>query len=124
MITAIERQAETISLSGAEAGRAIWLAVDCAIEAGLPANRARRVFDSMLDAIVDDMPADASELFSASAYEAIPMSATSTVERAEIDRNAWRAYVSYCEDAAADMEAQAIDHAYDTARDERLMGAA
>jgi hypothetical protein len=124
VITAIERQAEVITLSGAEAGRSIWLAVDCAMEAGMPAKRARRVFDSMLDAIVDDMPADTSELFSASAYEALPMSATSTVERAEIDRNAWRAYAAYCENAAADMEAAAIDHAYEVRRDERLMGAA
>jgi hypothetical protein len=124
VITAVERQAELVSINGAEAGRAIWLAVNCAIEAGMPATRARRVFDAMLDSIVDDVPADASELFSASAYEALPVSATSTVERAEIDRNAWRAYSDYCEAVAADMEAQAIDHAYDTARDERLMGAA
>ena len=119
MITAIERQAEVITLSGAEAGRSIWLAVDCAMEAGLPAKRARRVFDSMLDAIVDDMPADTSELFSASAYEAIPMSATSTVERAEIDRNAWRAYEVYIGDARA-AEADAIaDYRRDQRRDER-----
>jgi hypothetical protein len=117
MITAIERQAETISLSGAEAGRAIWLAVDCAIEAGLPANRARRVFDSMLDAIVDDMPADASELFSASAYEAIPAVALSAVERAEINANAWRAYEVFVGDARSSED----DYRYEQMRDERMM---
>lgn len=124
MITAIERQAEVITLSGAEAGRAIWLAVDCAIEAGMSASRARRVFDALLESIVDDMPADSSELFSASAYEALPMSATSTADRAKINDTAWRAYAAYCEAAAADMEAAAIDHAYEVRRDERLMGAA
>jgi hypothetical protein len=124
MITAIERQAEVVTLSGAEAGRAIWLAVDCAIEAGMSASRARRVFDALLETIVDDMPADTSELFSASAYEALPMSATSTADRAKINDTAWRAYAAYCENAAADMEAAAIDHAYEVRRDERLMGAA
>jgi hypothetical protein len=124
MITAIERQAEVVTLSGAEAGRALWLTVDCAIEAGMSASRARRVFDALLETIVDDMPADTSELFSASAYEALPMSATSTADRAKINDTAWRAYAAYCENAAADMEAAAIDHAYEVRRDERLMGAA
>lgn len=124
MHPAIERQAEVITLSGAEAGRAIWLAVDCAIEAGLSAKHARYMFDAMLETLVDEMPADSSALFSASAYEALPMSATSTADRAKIDDAAWRAYATYCQDAAADMEAAAIDHAYEVRRDERLMGAA
>ena len=120
MITEIETQAEVISLSGAEAGRAIWLAVDCAIEAGMPANRARRVFDALLETIVDDMPADTSELFSASAYEALPMSATSTADRAKIDSNAWRAYEVFVGDAREAAAEDRADYYNDMARDERV----
>jgi len=119
MITEIETQAKVISLSGAEAGRAIWLAVDCAIEAGMPASRARRVFDALLETIVDDMPADTSELFSASAYEALPMSATSTADRAKIDSDAWRAYEVFVGDAREAAAEDRADYYRDLARDER-----
>ena len=120
MITAIEQEAEVISLSGAEAGRAIWLAVDCAIEAGMSASRARRVFDGMLETIVDEMSGTEAALFSASAYETLPLSATSTADRAKIDSDAWRAYEIYVGDAReAEAEARA-DYYNDLARDERV----
>ena len=120
MITAIEQEAEVISLSGAEAGRAIWLAVDCAIEAGMSASRARRVFDGMLETIVDEMSGTEAALFAASAYETLPLSATSTADRAKIDSDAWRAYEIYVGDAReAEAEARA-DYYNDLARDERV----
>ena len=119
MITEIESQAETICLGGAEAGRAIWLAVDCAIEAGLSAKHARYMFDAMLETIVDEMPADSSALFSASAYETLPMSATSTVERAKINATAWRAYEVFVGDAREAAAEDRADYYRDLARDER-----
>jgi hypothetical protein len=124
MITEIESQAEVISLSGAEAGRAIWLAVDCAIEAGLSAKHARYMFDAMLETIVDEMSGTEAALFSASAYETLPLSATSTADRAKIDQDAWRAYEVFVGDAREAAAEDRADYYRDLARDERLMGAA
>ena len=121
MITAIEVQAEQISLAGAAAGANIWDAIESAIEAGLPASKARRVFDGMLDAIVDDLPDDECPLFVASAYEVIPADATSTAERAAIDAAAWAAWTVYVDGRADDDAAQVADYRYDQMRDERMM---
>jgi hypothetical protein len=121
MITEIETQAEVISLSGAEAGRAIWLAIDCAIEAGLSAKHARYMFDAMLETIVDEMSGTEAALFSASAYETLPMSATSTADRAKIDSDAWRAYEIYVGDAREAAAEDRADYYNDLARDERMM---
>jgi hypothetical protein len=120
MITEIETQAEVISLSGAEAGRALWLAVDCAIEAGMSASRARRVFDALLETIVDEMSGTEAALFSASAYETLPMSATSTADRAKIDSDAWRAYEVFVSDAREAAAEDRADYYNDLARDERV----
>jgi hypothetical protein len=120
MITEIETQAETICLNGAEAGRAIWLAVDCAIEAGMPAKRARYMFDAMLETMMDEMPETQSLLFAASAFETIPDKATSTAERAKINSNAWRAYELFVGDAREAAAEDRADYYNDLARDERV----
>ena len=120
MITEIESQAETICLGGAEAGRAIWLAVDCAIEAGLSAKHARYMFDAMLETMMDEMPETQSLLFAASAFETIPDKATSTAERAKINSNAWRAYELFVGDAREAAAEDRADYYNDLARDERV----
>jgi len=118
---AAEIAADCLALAGHDAGAAIWLAVELANSAGLSGRRMRRMFDALIEEITDELD-DEAALFRASAYEALPVSATTTVERAEIDANAWRAYDDYCQMLIADMESAAIDHAYDAARDARIMG--
>lgn len=117
MITAAEKQAERISLAGAAAGANLWDAIESAMGAGLSARHARRVFDGMLDAIVDDMPADECPLFVASAYEVIPADATSTAERAAIDSAAWAAWTVYVDAIRKDEAAQIADFRADARRD-------
>ena len=123
IITEIESEAEFVCINGHETGRALWSAIECAMEAGLPARKARRVFDSMLEGIVDDMPASASALFSANAYDALPIASTSTIERAEINSNLRKTYADFCEamkaDKLVDAEYQAADFRADQRRDEQ-----
>jgi len=121
---AAEIAADRIALAACHAGSRIWLAIEQAMECGMSGRKARRAFDAMVESLAGELPALECDLFQAYAYEALPLSDTTTVERAEIDSNAWRAYDDYCQTLMADMEAAAIDHAYDTARDARLTGAA
>jgi len=118
MNPAIEIEADRIALSGCRAGRAIWSAIECASEAGLPSRKARRLFDVLVDDMSEELPEAEAALFQASAYEALPLSATSTIERAEIDTNAWRAYDDYCDTMVDELAADAADHRAATARDE------
>jgi hypothetical protein len=118
MTTAAEIEADKIALNGAHAGSRLWIAIEQAMEVGLPGREARGVFDALVEQIAKEMPDTEGALFAASAFEALPGKATSTVERAEIDRNAWRAYEIYVGDAR-EAEAEAIaDYRRDQRRDE------
>lgn len=123
MISAIESEAELISVNGGEAGRALWSGIECAMQAGLPGSKARRVFDILVEQITEDMNEFEAPLFAASAFEALPLAATSTQERAVINSAAWSAYDSYCREAEAREIDQNADFAFEQARDERMMGA-
>jgi hypothetical protein len=72
----------------------------------------------MVESLAGEMPALECDLFSASAYEALPASMSTAVERAEINANAWRAYEVFVGDAR-EAEAEAIaDYRRDQRRDE------
>ena len=110
--------ANRITDAGIAAGNAIWSAVDAA-------NIKREVlnFECMLDMLADEIPDDNErELFRASAMKAIPNVMLDSERRTRIAREHDAAYVNFTYAAQADAEAAAIDHAYDVARDERLMG--
>lgn len=113
-----EAQADAICEAGLKAGAAILATIDDAYHA-LGARKVRRVFDAMVESLAGEMPSTACDLFTASAYEALPASLSTAVERAEINSNAWRAYEIYVGDARkAEAEARA-DYYRDMARDER-----
>ena len=119
-----EITADRLAADALKAGEAVWSAVELACENGLSWKFARRTFDAMLEQLVDDMEWYAAQLFSASAYEAIPISRVSLVERAEIDSNANDAHRQYVDFLIAEAAQSAADYAYEDARDARLMGAA
>ena len=119
MTTAAEIAADKIALAGCTAGRSLWTAIDEAIEAGMPARKARRVFDILVEQITEEMPETEAALFAASAFEALPASATSTADRAKIDSDAWRAYEVYVGDARNAEAEDRADYYRDLARDER-----
>lgn len=115
-----EEAADRIALAGQDAGDALWQAVDIAMNVGLSGRKARRLFDALVDDIADELSGTEADLFRTSAYEALPISATSTVERAEIDANAWRAWEVFVGDAR-EAEAEAIaDYRREQRRDERV----
>jgi hypothetical protein len=116
MSTAAELTADKIALNGAHAGSRLWIAIEQAIEVGLPGRKARSVFDILVEQLTEEMPETEGALFAASAFEALPMMATSTVERKEIDANAWLAYDAMVEALREDEPAQAADHYADMAR--------
>ena len=124
MTTPAEIAADKIALQGCSAGASLWAAIDQAIEAGMPARKARDAFDALIQTLSSYVTAPEDELFSASAFEAIPGRATSTVERAEINENAFAAYDAYVDAIAPELAADEADYRYDLARDERLVGAA
>jgi hypothetical protein len=115
-MTAIEQEADALCEAGHKAGQSILSAIDDAYHA-LGARKVRRVFDAMVESLAGEMPSTACDLFIASAYEALPASLSTAVERAEISNNAWRAYEIYVGDA----EAAEDDYRYDQMRDERMM---
>ena len=119
MTTAHEIEADCIAQAGKAAGEAILNIIDAAYYT-LEARKLRIVFDAMVQSLAADKPALECDLFTASAYEALPPSLSSAVERAEINANAWRAYEVFVGDAQADED----DYRYEQMRDERLMGAA
>jgi hypothetical protein len=115
-----ETQADAICEAGHKAGAAILDAIDIAYDQRpvLAARKVRRVFDGMIEALTDEMSGTEAALFIASAYEALPASMSTAVERAEINSNAWRAYEVYIGDAR-EAEAEAIaDYRRDQRRDE------
>lgn len=118
-----EQEADRIALAGHDAGAALWLAIDLAMECGVSGRKARRLFDALVDDIADELSGFEADLFRTSAYEALPISATSTVERAEIDANAWRAWEVFVGDARAAEDDARADYYADQRRDE-LRGAA
>lgn len=119
-----EQEADRIAMEGHDCGAALWQAVEIAMNVGMSGRKARRLFDTLVQDIIDEMPSGfEADLFQASAYEALPISATSTVERAEIDANAWRAYEVYLGDAREAEDDARADHYADQRRDE-LRGAA
>jgi hypothetical protein len=114
----IETEADALCEAGLKAGAAILATIDDAYHA-LGARKVRRVFDAMVESLAGEMPSTACDLFTASAYEALPASLSTAVERAEISNNAWRAYEVFVGDAReAEAEARA-DYYRDLARDER-----
>lgn len=115
-----EQEADRIALAGCHAGSRLWLAVEQAMECGLPARKARRLFDVLVDDIADELSGTEADLFRASAYEALPLSVTSTVERSEINANAWRAYEVYIGDAREAEADYRADFRADQRRDERV----
>jgi hypothetical protein len=118
MTTAIEQEADKIALNGAHAGSRLWIAIEQAIEVGLPGREARGVFDALVEQITREMPDTEGALFGASAFEALPASATSTADRATIDSDAWRAYEVFVGDAREAAAEDRADYYRDLARDE------
>jgi hypothetical protein len=114
-----EQEADAICEAGHKAGKSILAAIDDAYYA-LGARKVRRVFDAMVESLAGEMPSTECDLFTASAYEALPDALSTAVERAEINSNAWRAYEVYVGDARSSED----DYRYEQMRDERLMGAA
>jgi hypothetical protein len=121
-----EQEADALCEAGHKAGQSILSAIDDAYEGRsiLPARKMRRVFDCMIESLTDEMSAIDAPLFTASAYEAVPIANLSAVERAEIDSNAHLARAAYMAERASEAQAELADYYYDLARDERLMGAA
>jgi hypothetical protein len=114
-----ETEADAICEAGHKAGKSILAAIDDAYYA-LGARKVRRVFDAMVESLAGEMPSTECDLFTASAYEALPDALSTAVERAEINSNAWRAYEVFVGDAReAEAEARA-DYYRDLARDERV----
>jgi hypothetical protein len=114
-----QHEADALCEAGHKAGAAILTAIDDAYHA-LGARKVRRVFDAMVESLAGEMPALECDLFTASAYEALPASMSTAVERAEINANAWRAYEVFLGDAR-EAEAEAIaDYRRDQRRDERV----
>lgn len=118
-MTDYERQADDICEAGHKAGQSILAAIDEAYYS-LGARKVRRVFDAMVESLAGEMPATECDLFTASAYEALPVSMSSAVERAEINSNAWRAYEVFVGDARATEDEARADYYRDLARDERV----
>lgn len=115
-----EQEADRIAMEGHDAGAALWQAIEIAMNVGMSGRKARRLFDALVDDIADELSGFEADLFRTSAYEALPISATSTVERSEINANAWRAYEVYIGDAReAEADYRADFHA-DQRRDERV----
>ncbi len=112
MSTQAELEADNIAQAGKDAGTAILATIDAAYYT-LGARKVRIVFDAMVQSLAAEMPALECDLFTASAYEALPPSLSSAVERAEINSNAWRAYEVFVGDALADAAEQAADHLHD-----------
>lgn len=109
--------ADRITDSGHAAGHAIWSAVDAA-------NIRREVlnFECMLDMLADEIQDEQErELFRAAALMCIPNVMLDSERRKRIAREHDAAYCNFVHAAQADAEATAIDHAYDVARDERMM---
>jgi hypothetical protein len=111
-----EQEADALCEAGHKAGQSILSAIDDAYHA-LGARKVRRVFDGMIESLTDEMSGTEAALFTASAYEALPASLSTAVERAEISNNAWRAYEVFVGDAREDES----DYRADLARDERMM---
>ena len=113
---AYEREADEIAEAGKAAGAAILATIDAAYYA-LGARKVRIVFDAMVQCLAAEKPSLECDLFTASAFEALPPSLSSAVERAEINSNAWRAYEVYVGDAIEDAAEQAADFANDLRRE-------
>jgi len=110
--------ADRITDAGHAAGNALWLAVDAA-------NIKREVlnFECMLDMLADEIADEHErELFRAAAMMCIPNVMLQAERRTRIAREHDAAYVNFVHAAQANAEAAAIDHAYDMARDARMMG--
>ena len=104
---AYEREADEIAEAGKAAGAAILATIDAAYYS-LGARKVRIVFDAMVQCLAAEKPSLECDLFTASAYEALPNSLSSAVERAEINSNAWRAYEVFVGDlVASEAEARA-----------------
>ena len=116
MTTAHEIEADCIAQAGKAAGEAILNIIDAAYYT-LEARKLRIVFDAMVQSLAANKPALECDLFTASAYEALPPSLSSAVERAEINANAWRAYEVFVGDAIEDAANQAADIANDLRRE-------
>lgn len=110
-------EADKIAEAGKAAGAAILATIDAAYYT-LGARKVRIVFDAMVQSLAAEKPALECDLFTASAFEALPPSLSSEVERAEINNNAWRAWEAFVEDAREDQQLQAADHYHDMRRDE------
>lgn len=111
-------EALRVSDAGLEAGNALWAAIDAA-------NIRREVlaFECALQTISEEIPYDDErELFYASAMKAIPLVMLTADQRTQIAREYDAAYVNLVHARQADEEAAAADWAYDSARDERMMG--
>jgi hypothetical protein len=117
-MSAIEQEADALCEAGHKAGAAILATIDDAYHA-LGARKVRRVFDGMIESLTDEMSGTEAALFTASAYEALPASLSTAVERAEISSNAWRAYEEFVGDAREDEAEARADYFRDLARDER-----
>lgn len=111
-MSAYEIEADNIAQAGKDAGTAILNLIDAAYYS-LGARKVRIVFDAMVQSLAAEKPALECDLFTASAYEALPASLSSAVERAEINNNAWRAYEVFVGDAREDAAEQAADFAHD-----------
>lgn len=122
MTTAAEIAADKIALYGCSAGASLWAAIEQAIEAGMPARKARQAFDSLIQDLSSYVTAPEDDLFEASAFEAIPSKATSTAERSEMDNKAWAAHSAYIDAITDELAADVADYRYDQMRDERMMG--
>ena len=112
--------ADRITDAGHAAGNAIWSAVDAA-------NIKREVvaFECALEQISEEISDEQErELFAAAARMCIPNVRITTDRRTQIVREHKAAEANFVHAARADAEAAAIDHAYDVARDEKLMGVA
>ena len=114
-----EQEADRIALEGHDAGAALWQAIDIAMNVGMSARKARRLFDALVDDIADELSGTEADLFRASAYEALPLSVTSTVERSEINANAWRAWEVFVGDAREAEADYRADFYADQRRDEQ-----
>jgi hypothetical protein len=122
-MSAIETEADALSKAGHAAGLAIVATINAAYDAVciLPARKFRRVFDAMIESLTDEMSAIDAPLFTASAYEAVPIANLSQVERAEIDSNAHLARAAYMAERASEAEAELADYRYEQMRDDRMM---
>ena len=110
-------EADEIAEAGQAAGAAILATIDAAYYT-LGARKVRIIFDAMVQSLAAEKPALECDLFTASAFEALPPSLSSEVERAEINNNAWRAWEVFVGDAEASEAEDRADYYHDLRRDE------